>query len=191
MQTMDLDRSVPQAENILKRLFWPSIRSVEDVDTLATQGFWVCAIVAVVSLIPIFSGQYVLGLSLAIFFYFGAVGVRELSLYAAGAVFVFYLLNTIVGFSGGLLAVLPVLITALLLSNFRATWLASNWQHEETGAARPEMPLRLDETWGDKFADKWPRWLWPKLRIFYYVYSTAYLALAVFGLAVIYFRQHH
>ena len=36
------------------------------------------------------------------------------------------------------------------------------------------MPIRLSETWGDKFVDKLPVWLWPKVRIAYYIFSVAF-----------------
>jgi hypothetical protein len=38
-------------DNLFKRLFWPRIESHYDVDLLGQQGFWVCSIVAVLSLI--------------------------------------------------------------------------------------------------------------------------------------------
>jgi hypothetical protein len=188
MQTLDIDRSVPQAENLLKRLFWPSIRSVEDVDTLATQGFWVCAIVAAFAFAAALNGQPIAGISIVLFYYVGAIGVREHSLYAAGAVFLMYFLSAAASFpAAGFMITVQVILVALLLSNFRATWIASDWKAAGTGGP---MPLRLDETWRDKLADKWPQWLWPKLRIFYYIYSTAYLALVIVGLTMIISRRH-
>jgi hypothetical protein len=99
-----------------------------------------------------------------------------------------FLLSAVAAFpSAGFMTTAQVILTALLLSNFRATWIASDWKAAGSGSP---MPLRLDETWGDKFADKWPQWLWPRLRIFYYIYSTAYLALVIFGLTVMITRRH-
>jgi hypothetical protein len=69
----------------------------------------------------------------------------------------------------------------------RATFIASFWEPKETEA---EMPIRLSETWGDKFVDKLPVWLWPKVRIAYYIFSVGFLALTTVGLAMIALRRH-
>jgi hypothetical protein len=34
----------------------------------------------------------------------------------------------------------------------------------------------------DKFRDTFPAWLWPKIKIGYYIFSAAFLILVVFGL---------
>ncbi len=117
-----------------------------------------------------------------LYYYLGGVGVRERSRYAAIAVFVFYVVDMV--FSG--VGVVKVLFAALLLSNLRATWIASGWQPESEEAA---LPLRLNETWGDKFADQLPTWLWPKVRVFYYVYSVCLLVLFDIGLAASFARR--
>jgi hypothetical protein len=44
------------------------------------------------------------------------------------------------------------------------------------------MPQRLGDTWTDKLSDRFPAWLWPKLRYPYYVFSFIFLGLAVAGL---------
>src|SRR6185437_2358125 len=51
MQTLGISDTTPQAEDFLKRLFWPSIRSGSDVDTLGSRGYWVCAILAAIGLL--------------------------------------------------------------------------------------------------------------------------------------------
>jgi len=51
------------------------------------------------------------------------------------------------------------------------------------------MPIRLSETWGDKFADKLPLWLWPKVQIPYYVFSVCLLVLTLLGLTMM-LRRH-
>jgi hypothetical protein len=50
------------------------------------------------------------------------------------------------------------------------------------GSSEAEMPIRLGATWGDKFADKLPEWLWPRVRLVYFVFAPAFLALALIGL---------
>ena len=176
MQTLGISNSTPQNENRLKSLFWPSIQSGADVDYLGSQGYWVCAIVAVISLvISVLLGQPYVGVLVFVFYFVGGAGVRERSAYAATVVFVMFLLDTIA--SPG---VLKLILLGLLLSNMRATYLASDWKPESAEAA---MPPRFGETWSDKFADKLPPWLWPKVRILYYIYSVCLLLLGLFGLA--------
>jgi hypothetical protein len=77
-------------------------------------------------------------------------------------------------------------LSALLLSNFRATWIASRWKPDSEEAA-PQP--RWSETWTDKFADQLPMWLWPKVRVLYYVLSACYFVLFAIGLAMI-IRRH-
>jgi hypothetical protein len=182
MQTLGISNSTPPQENRLKNLFWPTIRTGTDVDALGTQGFWICVVVGVFSLVvSTIAGQPIVGIFLLLYFYMGGVGVREHNLYAAIVVFIMYLANTLAA-----PGVLSVFLTIVLLSNMRATFIASFWEPEKVEA---EMPIRLNETWGDKFADKWPAWLWPKIQILYYIYSAAFLLLVLFGLTVIAFRR--
>ena len=72
------------------------------------------------------------------------------------------------------------------LSNLRATWIAANWQPDSSEAS---LPPRLSETWGDKFVDKLPMLLWPKVRVLYYVLSACLLALSAVGLIAIALRS--
>jgi hypothetical protein len=51
METLGLSSQPQPTDNLFKRLFWPRIESHYDVDLLGQQGFWVCSIVAVLSLI--------------------------------------------------------------------------------------------------------------------------------------------
>jgi hypothetical protein len=80
-----------------------------------------------------------------------------------------YLLNTVT--SPGIVS---FFVCVVLLSNLRATWIASFWEPQ---AVEAEMPIRLNETWGDKFADKLPTWLWPRARIAYYIFSLGFIAI--------------
>ena len=179
MQTLDLSGSEPRSEGRLKSLFWPSIRTGSDLDYLGTQGFWVCALVAVISLIfLVIVGKPLLGVFIFLYYFLGGVGVRERSQYAAAVIFLMYVADTIT--TGP--SVVKILFAALLLSNLRATWIASHWSPTSEQAA---LPPRFNETWGDKLADQLPMWLWPKLRIPYYVLSGCFLLLVVIGLLTI------
>ncbi len=179
METLNLSESTPKSESRLKALFWPSIQTGTDVDYLGTQGYWVCTVVSLISLgFLVFSGQAITGAAVFLFYYLGGVGVRERSRYAAAVVFVMYFVDTIIApFS-----VVRIILTALLLSNLRATWIASNWKPESEEAI---LPPRLNETFFDKLADQLPMWLWPKLRIAYYIYSVAFLLVVVAGLVAV------
>jgi hypothetical protein len=182
MQTLGLSDSTPRTEKRLKSLFWPSVQTGSDVDYLGTQGYWVCAIVAVFALVfSVVTGHPIFGFIALLYYYFGGVGVREHSPFAAAAVFVMFALDTVT--SPG---VLKVLLAALLLSNLRATWIASDWKPESADAA---MPMRLGETWSDKFADKLPQWLWPKVQVAYYVFSVCVLMLTLLGLYMMAHRR--
>ncbi len=176
VQTLGLSDSTPRTESRLKSLFWPSIKSGSDLDYLGVQGYWVCTAVAILSFVLLAAtGQALTGVLSLLFFYLGGVGVRERSRYAATVVFVMYLADTLIGGVG----VLRVLLMALLLSNLRATWIASSWKPESEEAV---LPPRLADTWGDKLADQLPMWLWPKVRILYYVFSAGFLLLVAVGL---------
>src|SRR5260370_3753202 len=87
MQTLGLSDSMRRSDSRLKSLFWPSIQSSSDVDYLGAQGYWVCAVIAAISLVVlVISGHPLLGGFVFLVFYLGGVGVRERSRYAAGCV---------------------------------------------------------------------------------------------------------
>ena len=172
VETLGLSDASTRSESRLKTLFWPSIESGSDVDYLGAQGYWVCALVAVVSFVfLVITGQVITGTAILLFYYLGGVGVRERSRYAAAVVFLMYLLDTVL--SPG---IVRVLFAALLLSNLRATWIASRWT---PGSEESILPPRFNETWTDKFADTLPAWLWPKTRILYYIFSAGFLLLVL------------
>lgn len=183
MQTLGISDSPVKSEGRLKSLLWPSVRTSNDVDYLGAQGYWVCSIVAVLSFgFLAVTDHPITGAFVFVFYFVGGIGVRERSRYAAAAVFVFFVVDS---FGGGNPAI-RLLIAALLLANFRATWIASRWKPEADAAA--PVP-RFSETWSDKFADQLPMWLWPKLRIPYYIFSAGFLALVAVGTAILLRRR--
>jgi len=174
VETLNLSESSTRTESRLKSLFWPEIENGSDVDYLGAQGYWVCTLVAVVSVVFLaVSGKPVSGVAILLFYYLGGVGVRERSRYAAVVIFTMYLLDTLL--SPG---VVRILFAALLLSNLRATWIASRWK---PGSEESSLPPRFNEGWTDKFRDTFPAWLWPKTRIIYYIFSAGFLTLTIFG----------
>jgi|SRR5437667_8620640 len=193
MQTLGLSDSTDRTESRLKSLFWPSIQSGADVDYLGAQGYWVCTFVAVSSLLFLFMlGRPTFGAALLLYFYFGGVGVRERDLFAAIIVFAYYAMDTLISLtflvftSPWGMIVLRVIITALLFSNLRATWMASNWQPDSEQAA---LPPRFGDTWSDKFVDQLPAMLWPKVRIIYYIFSCSVLFFVALGMASLVIRS--
>lgn len=193
MQTLGISDSGERSDSRLKSLFWPSVQSGTDVDSLGTQGFWVCAFVAVLSLgVLLLQGKPILGLVLFLFYYVGGVGVREHNPFAAIIVFSYYALDTLFSVvvlffatPWGML-LLRVFISALLLSNVRATWIASTWKQDSDEAA---LPPRLGDTWSDKLADQIPAKIWPKLRIPYYVFAPWVLLLSFAGIVFTIFKS--
>jgi len=156
MQTLGMSDSTPRSESRLKSLFWPSIESGADVDYLAVQGYWVCTFVATLSSVLLFAtSQPILAVVVFLLFHTGGVGVREHSRFAATIVFVYYVIDLLASFKslvsspGGI--VLRVIIMALLLSNLRAALIAAHWRGGSDEAA---LPLRLNDSWTDKFANK-------------------------------------
>jgi hypothetical protein len=195
MQTLGLSDSTTRSESRLKSLFWPSIQSGADVDYLAVQGFWVCTIVGVVSLffLAVSAHEPIIGILVFLLFHLGGVGVREHNPFAAAIILVYYIVDFLASAvflfvnSPGI-GVLRIIIVALLLSNLRATWIAGSWKPDSEEAA---LPARMGETFSDKFSDIWPAFIWPKIKLVYYVFSFGFLALTVAGLIVLYLRGGH
>jgi hypothetical protein len=178
METLGLADSTPRSESRIKSLFWPSIHSAADADYLGTQGYWLCTLIAVLSLgFSLLVGQALVGVLAFLMYYLGAVGVRERSPGAAAMVLVMSIAEIVV--SGP--SVLRIIIVALLVSNLRAAWIAGGWKPDSDQAAPPP---RLNETWGDKLADQLPQWLWPKIRIPYFIFAFILLVLVATGIVV-------
>jgi hypothetical protein len=184
MQTLGVSDSTPQSDGRLKNIFWPTIRSGTDVDTLGSQGFWICVAIAVLAIVGnLIAGRPIAGVFLMLYYYLGGVGVRQQSCFAAVVVFVMFALSAVA--SPGILNFFGCV---LLLSVLRATFIASFW---EKRVGITEMPARFNETWGDKFADTLPAWLWPKIRIVYYIYSIGFLALITIGFVALYVQHYY
>jgi hypothetical protein len=190
MQTLGLSDSIPRTEGRLKSLFWPSIDSGADVDYLGAQGYWVCTAVAFFSFVLLVAmHQPLTGILILLFYYIGGVGVRERSRFAAVSVFVTYAADMLLIPADLLISpgsIIRTLLMALLLSNVRATWIAAVWTPDSEEGV---LPPRLSATWSDKFVDRFPMWLWPKIRILYYVYAVGFFVLVDIGLAVTFARH--
>ncbi len=178
METLGLSDSTPRSEGRLKSLFWPSIQSGADVDYLGAQGYGLCTLVAILTLIGLLlTSQPITGMLAFLLYYLGAVGVRERSPYAAAVVL---LLSIAELFASGP-SVLRVIVVALLVSNLRGAWISAGWKADSDEAI---LPPRLNETIGDKLSDQLPKWLWPKIRIPYFIFSFGFLVLVTAGVVV-------
>jgi hypothetical protein len=185
MQSLDLSGSSRKSDGWVKSLLWPAVDNAWDVDYLGQQGFWICLLIAVVSLIlllvsanfggaPAVYRMYVI-LAIGTFFVFfvGGMGVRQASWLAAAMVFFIFAVNQIVGGRPGILG---IIIGAVLLSNVRATYLASQWTPP---ADDEDRPMRFNETFRDKLVDQLPPRAWPILRIPFYIAAALLLLLTL------------
>ena len=177
MQTLGLSSESQRSDGWLKSLLWPTVDNAWDVDYLGQQGMWVCTIVAVFGLgFSFITGNpVVIGIAMisALFFILGGMGIREASWPAAAMLFAVQLCNVLLKPN-----VFSVAFTVILLSNLRATFLASEWRPAAEGEDRP---TRFSESIADKYVDQLPRILWPKLQIPFFVLGAAMLLLSLLG----------
>ncbi len=106
----------------------------------------------------------------------GGMGVREHSFPAAVVVFATYVMNQL---AGGRISLWSVVIAAVLLSNVRATYLASKWK--QPASEGEDTPTRFNETFRDKLADQLPSKLWPVLKIPFFVAAALFLLILIWG----------
>jgi hypothetical protein len=188
MQTLGLQDESKGNDSRLKSIFWPTVENAWDVDYLGQQGFWFCVLIGAsqIGFALLAHNLFMLVLSAfgASIYVLGGMGVREKSWPAAAIVFTLYLLDTLAIaltpaiFTPG--AMIRFLLLGLLLSNLRATLIASRWTAASEDEDRPE---RFDSTWRDKLVDVWPPKVWKALRIPFFILSAFWLFLSLIGLA--------
>jgi len=181
MQTLGLSSESKRSDGWVKSLLWPTVENAWDVDYLGQQGMWICTAVAAFTLVaalltanPLF---ILVGLLSAIFFVLGGMGIRQGNWPAAAIVFVVYLLNSLAH-----LNVFSVIFSIVLLTNLRATFLASEWKPVGEDEDRP---TRFNETLADKYVDQMPQLLWNKLQIPFIILGATMLLFSVAGLGII------
>jgi len=187
MQTLGLSSKPQPTDNLFKRLFWPAIESQYDVDLLGQQGFWVCTIVAVLSLIVMLVlGTPVTGVFTALVFFLGGCGVRQRSLAAAAMVFTLYLINWVGGIVIGSVGnpLVPLVILMLLFANVRATVMSRRWMAQSAASGDQEFPERSMETMTDRFANKLPAAVWPRSRYVFFPLAGILLMLTITGVVM-------
>ena len=182
MQTLGLSDSTPRTESRWRALFWPTIRNIGDYDYVTRQGFWICSIVAALTIaIGAFTGALFYCLFEGLFYFLAGVGVRERSRVAAVTAFSAYLLSALVlqRYTGNGFGIIRIIFLALLFANIRGNWISAHWAKDSQDDF---VPVRLDQTLGDKFAGQLPAILWPRTRFLFYVLAGVEIALLLFAL---------
>lgn len=184
METLGLSGPPVRNENIFRRIFWPSSDSV-DADMLGQQGFWICLLLALLTVVTAaFHAHIIIAVLFALFYFLGGIGVREHDIVASISVATIYLLNVV----GAVLMTRqfpgwPVLFVILILaSNVRGCWIASKWLR----SGDPDLiPLRMNENWRDKLVDQMPARLWPRIRTGFYVLALLVFMATLAGVIVV------
>ncbi len=112
---------------------------------------------------------------IALTYAIGGMGVREADWPAAALIFVIFLFGLTYGIAlGKMPGLLEIAAAAILLSNVRAAFLASEWKPAGEGEDRP---TRFNETFTDKLVDQLPQKAWPKLKVPFFGLAAALLLL--------------
>lgn len=175
MQTLDRSTIQP-TDRLLKRLFWPTIRSRRDAELVGQQGFWICCFVATVWTIgSFFTAHVYLGLLIGGTYYLAATGIRMHSLTAAVFAFLCLFLDRVASLEALLMEVpgggnpmVGTLALLLLFFNIRATFLARSWIREERSAQANVMRPQLVGLSIDRLLNRMPVVMWPHVRYLYY-----------------------
>jgi hypothetical protein len=188
MQTLGLSSEAKRSDGRWKSLLWPTVENAWDVDYLGQQGMWICTLVAAASLVltaltgnPLLIG---IGVLSALFYLVGGMGVRQGNWPAAVMVFAVYGLDILAqAVQFQFPNIFRIAIALVLLSNLRATYLASEWR---PAAEEEDLPTRFNETLADKFVDQLPPKCWPMLQIPFIILGVMMLLLTLIGLVVIF-----
>jgi hypothetical protein len=183
MQSLGLSGETKRSDGRLKSIFWPAVKNAWDVNDLGQQGFWICVLIGLLrALVGVFSGNPVLlavYLASALIFFVGGMGVREASWPAAAMVFALYFCDILYAMAVGRLpGMLSIAAAAILLSNIRAAFLASEWKPAREDEDRP---TRFNETFWDKLVDQWPAKAWPVLQTPFFALAALVLLLSLAG----------
>jgi hypothetical protein len=183
MQTLGLSGEGRRTDGRLKSVFWPTVENAWDVNYLGQQGFWICVAVGILQVVfSALSGNViatVISVFIALVYLVGGMGVREADWPAAALIFVIYLFNlTYAMCLGRMPGIFQIAAAAILLSNIRAAFLASEWK---PAAEDEDRPTRFNETFADKLVDWLPEKAWPKLKIPFYAMAAVLLLLEMLG----------
>jgi len=187
MQSLNLSGTEKKSDGPIKSLLWPTVDNAWDVDYLGQQGFWICLVIAILSLaINAFTAlnspfqmvpkvTLILSVIESLVYFIGGMGVRQASPGAAITVFGLYATEHL---ALGQISVIVIIVAAVLLSNARATVFASRWKPASEDEDRPS---RFNETFRDKLVDQLPPRAWPILRYPFYLLAASLLLLLISG----------
>lgn len=186
MQTLGLSSESKRSDGRLKSILWPTVENAWDVNYIGQQGFWICLIIGVFQMVgaamvgsPLF---LVLGAVSFLIFLIGGMGVREASWPAAAIVFALFVAGLVDSLTRGMPpGILSIIAAAVLLSNVRAAFLASEWRPAAEGEDRP---TRFNETLTDKLVDQLPTKVWPILKVPFFILAALFLLLIFGGFAM-------
>jgi hypothetical protein len=181
MQTLGLSDSTPRTESRWRALLWPTIRNEGDFDYITTQGLWICFVAAgFTTVFSALAGSPGMGIFEGTFFFLAGLGVRQRSRVAAITAFSAYLLTALVlqRYTGNGFSILRIIFLALLFANIRGNWLSARWAKDQ----QVIPSLRLNQTFGDKLSDQLPMYLWPKVRLLFYVLAGIEIGLLLVSL---------
>jgi hypothetical protein len=188
MQTLGLSSETKRSDGRLKSLLWPTVENAWDVDYLSQQGMWICTLVAVATLVQtaLAGNPLILGIGVlaALFYLIGGMGVRQGNWPAAAMVLAVYGLEVLAQVTQFQFPnIVRLAIALVLLSNLRATFLASEWR---PAADDEDRPTRFNDTLADKFVDQLPARLWPALQIPFVILGVTMLLFTLAGLGMIF-----
>jgi len=101
---------------------------------------------------------------------------------AAAMVFTMFVAGIVDTMSRGMPpGIIAVAAAAVLLSNVRAAFLASEWR---PAGPDEDRPTRFNETFSDKLVDQMPAKLWPVLKVPFFIIASLYLLLIFAGFTI-------
>ena len=107
----------------------------------------------------------------------------EASWPAAALIFSLYFVGILSTMTMGQLpGILSIIAAAVLLSNLRAAFLASEWR---PASEDEDRPMRFNESLRDKLVDQLPTKAWPVLQVPFYALAAVILLLSLAGTGVI------
>lgn len=179
MQTLGLSGESKRTDGRLKSIFWPTVENAWDVNYIGQQGFWACVVVGLFQLgVAALSGNLVvtsISAVIALTYVVGGMGVREADWPAAAFIFAVFLFGLTYAIAlGKMPGLFDTAAAAILFSNIRAAFLASEWRPAQEDEDRP---TRFNETFADKLVDQLPRKVWPKLKVPFFALAAALVLL--------------
>jgi len=201
MSTLGLSGSPDASDGLWKSLFWPTIQNAQDADLASSRGFWVCFALAFISAPMTSSGTTIsvgfeiasfLDLAVFLFYFLGAIGVRQASLVASASMFATYLFSSALylWLSSTHFSFIRFVGIGLLMANLRAAILIRKWhQDPERRDELEDLTNRSSFTWTDRIANGMPSKVWPWARFAFYPLAALLISLECYELAIIAMRH--